>query len=435
MHKILQLLILIILIILLVSCKNTTTPQKKKVELSLSKTLGNVTQDFFYSINSTSDGNYIVAGSISLSNENILKTYNENEGWIVKIDRDGNKIWSESFGGENDDRFKSIIETNDGNYIAAGNTDSTNGDISHNNGGKDGWIVKIDQKGEKIWSKSFGGKGNDGFDNIIKTSDNCYLAIGYTVSDYKKTSNDRYESYGWVVKIDQNGDKIWSKSFSGNDFDGFHNAIETEDGYIINGSVSCDEKGILSTNRLKTFDGWLVKIDKSGNELWSKSFGENYDDGFYSIIKTNDNNYMAVGYRSLENGDVLDNYHQSDGWILKFDQSGNEIWSKSFGGSEDEVFFNIIKNSEDNYVLTGYTLSENGDIPGNHGEFDGWILSIDDNGNKIWSKTFGGKSDEMLYDIKQNNYGEYLAVGHTYSNDGDISFSNGSRDGWIIKLK
>ncbi|MCP5455916.1 MAG: hypothetical protein H7A30_06615, partial [Thermotogae bacterium] len=154
MHKILQLLILIILIILLVSCKNTTTPQKKKVELSLSKTLGNVTQDFFYSINSTSDGNYIVAGSISLSNENILKTYNENEGWIVKIDRDGNKIWSESFGGENDDRFKSIIETNDGNYIAAGNTDSTNGDISHNNGGKDGWIVKIDQKGEKIWSKS-----------------------------------------------------------------------------------------------------------------------------------------------------------------------------------------------------------------------------------------------------------------------------------------
>jgi len=111
------------------------------------------------------------------------------------------------------------------------------------------------------------------------------------------------------------------------------------------------------------------------------------------------------------------------------------ILTKCIGGAENDKLISIIQTSDGGYVAVGVTESNNGDISDNHGSKDGWIIKINEVGNKVWSKCFGGNSLDSLWDLIQITDGGYIAVGLTGSTDGDTSGNHGKDDGWIIKLK
>jgi len=357
------------------------------------KTFGGGWWDEAYSVIETKDGNYLIVGRTGSFGAG------GPDAWIIKIDKDGNKIWSKTFGGRNWDGANSVIETKDGNYLVVGWTESFGA------GGYDIWIIKIDRRGRKIWDKTFGGKEEDGANSVIETKDGNYLVVGWT------------ESFGagdedaWVIKIDKDGNRIWSKTFGGRNWDGANSVIETKDGnYLIVGRTESFGAGGP--------DAWIIKIDKDGNKIWSKTFGGRNWDIANSVIETKDGNYLIVGWTESFGAGKDD-----DVWVIKIDKNGNKIWDKTFGGRKWDEANSVIETKDGNYLVVGGTKSFGA------GWNDAWVIKIDKNGNRIWDKTFGGKEEDEAYSVIETKDGNYLVVGRTKS------FGAGEYDAWVVKLK
>jgi Tfp pilus assembly protein PilV len=376
-----------------------------------------------------SKSSILYTGTINISDPTTIKAKAFKPGWtdsdtvshvykfILKM------RLSKCFGGTDYDYLCNVIQTNDGKYLAVGYTNSKNGDVSSNHGKRDGWLIKVDSNGNTIWSKAFGGTGNDYLCNVRQTDDNGYVAVGYTTSNDGDISGNHGNGDGWIVKVDSNGNTIWSKAFGGFGAEKLNSVYQTSDG------------GYIAVGYTLSNDGWVIKVDSSGNLLWSKAFGGSSSDILYNVIQTDDGGYIAVGNTYSNNGDISGNHGGYEGWIIKVDSSGNLLWSKVFGGTSAEQLNSIYQSDDGGYIAVGYAYSNDGDISGNHGNGDGWILKVDETGNKEWSEVFGGTNYDSFDSIIKTSNGEYITVGYTESNDGDVSGNHGNGDGWIVKFK
>ena len=356
------------------------------------KTFGGTDDDRARSVQQTTDGGYILAGH----------TYSYGAGgsdvWLVKTDSNGNKQWSKTFGGTGDDMAISVNQTADGGYILAGDT------YSYGAGGGDFWLVKTDSNGNKQWSKTFGGAYADMPWAVQQTTDGGYILAGGT------------ESYGaggsdfWLVKTDSNGNKQWSKTFGGAYADMPWAVQQTTDGgYILAGGTESYGAG--------GSDFWLVKTDSNGNKQWSKTFGGAYADMPWAVQQTTDGGYiLAGGTESYGAGG-------SDFWLVKTDSNGNKQWSKTFGGAGNDVAASVQQTNDSGYILAGYKTSYD------TGYQDVWLVKTDSNGNKQWSKTFGGAGNDVAASVQQTSDGGYILAGETES------YGAGGDDFWLIKVR
>jgi regulation of enolase protein 1 (concanavalin A-like superfamily) len=252
------------------------------------------------------------------------------------------------------------------------------------------------------WSKIYGGTGKDQAYSIIQTHDLGYAIVGYT------------ESYGvgqddvWIIKTDEYGNELWNKTYGG---------IKRERGYDI---TQTGDNGLIIIGYTETYgeglyDVWLIKTDEFGNEIWNKTYGGyDYDLGS-AIIETDDGGYVLAGYTSSQ-GPLNCNV-----WIIKTDQQGNMIWNKTIGGNICESSFSLVA-TEDRYVIVGYTESFGA------GDYDGWVIVVDHQGNMIWNKTYGGKSTDVFRSIRKTNDNGFIIAGFT------TSIGKGNEDIWIIKI-
>jgi len=338
------------------------------------KVFGGSNDDRAYSIQQTSDGGYIVAGYTWSSS-------NREEVYILKLDANGNKVWEKTFGGSYDDRAYCIQQTSDGGYIVAGYTSSAGV------GSYDVYILKLDTNGNKVWSKTFGGSSDDLAYFIQQTSDGGYVVAGYT------WSSSKWEDV-YILKLDAYGNKVWEKTFGGSDNDGAYSVQQTNNGgYVAAGYTKSFGSG--------WYDAYVLKLDENGNNVWEKTFGGNSWDEACSIQQTSDGGYIVAGYTSSFGSGSYDVY------ILKLDTSGNEVWSKTFGESSDDLAWSIQQTSDGGYIVAGYTKSF-----GAGGE-DVYILKLDAVGNKVWEKILGGSYDERAYCIQQTSDGGYIVAGYT----------------------
>ncbi len=269
------------------------TPGFPVPEKDWSKAFGGTNTDYSYSVQETSDGGYVIAGSTDSYGAGDLDV------WLVKTDSAGTKLWDKTFGGANYDSGQSVQETSDGGYVIAGYTDS------YGAGDLDVWLVKTDSAGTKLWDKTFGGTNVDYGYSVQETSDGGYVIAGSTYS-YGAGGADV-----WLVKTDSAGTKLWDKTFGGTDLDYGQSVQETSDGgYVIAGYTYSYGAGGA--------DVWLVKTDSAGTKLWDKTFGgANYDSG-QSVQETSDGGYVIAGdTRSYGAGSY-------DVWLIKTDSSGHQ---------------------------------------------------------------------------------------------------------------
>ncbi len=158
-------------------------------------------------------------------------------------------------------------------------------------------------------------------------------------------------------------------------------------------------------------------------------------DNLTNIKQTTDNGYIAVGYTGSNNGDIPNNQGDIDAWIIKIASNGNLEWSKTFGGTSMVIGINDVQQTiNGEYLIVGQTQSNNGDITNNHGNRDLWIIKLQTNGNLQWQKTYGGSNNDYANCIQKTNDGHYIIAGNTESNDGDIPNSHGFTDAWVIKI-
>jgi hypothetical protein len=339
-------------------------------------------------------------------------------------------LWQKCLGGSDFDSARSTIQTSDGGYLVTGFTDSNDGDVSGNHGWSDMWVIKTDLSGNLVWQKCLGGTDDESARSVIQTSDGGYLLGGYTWSvDGDVTGNQGMADY-WIVKTDSSGNLVWQKCLGGTDYDNAYSVIETSDGGYLVGGYTYSTDGNVTSNHGWS-DMWVVKIDLSGNLVWQKSFGGTDDDTTRSLIETSDGGYLVYGSTWSDDGDVTGNHGGSDMWALKIDLSGNIVWQKCFGGSNSDYGIKVIETSDGGYLLGGYTASNDGDVTGNHGSVDYWIVKIDTSGIIVWQQCLGGSGYDSAYGIVQNSDGRYLIGGDSESNDGDVTGNHGWSDFWV----
>ncbi|WDF48081.1 T9SS type A sorting domain-containing protein [Chryseobacterium sp. KACC 21268] len=344
--------------------------------------------------------------------------------------------WQKAYGGSEYDQAKDIRQTSDGGYIIVGDTQSNDGDVTGHHAYNDIWVIKLSSNGSLQWQKAFGGSGSEEAYTIRQTSDGGYIIGGWTGSTDGDITDKRYYGFDfWVIKISSIGEIQWQKTFGGNNYEYVEDIHQTTDGgYIVAGWTSSFDGDITDSDVDGDVNGWIIKLNNTGNVEWQKTYGGTNSDYLQSIQQTPDGGYIAAGWTYSNDGDVTENKGNYDYWVLKLDNTGSIQWQKTYGGTGSDIAYSIERTSDGGYIVGGNTESNNGDVTGSKGGMDYWVLKISSNGTKEWQKTLGGSSYDEMHKIHQTTDGEYILTGRSFSTNGDVTGNHGGADFWVVKL-
>ena len=377
-------------------CIEENAMESEQIFLSLSgpsegwnKTFGGINNDVAKSVVKTSDNCYVILGETN--------SYGNTDIWLLKTDMLGNELWNKTFGEFKNEKAMSIVETQDKGLIFIGYTTSIETDD------KNVIVIKTDNDGNQLWSKTFGGSKDEWGWDIEETFDGGFILTGQTMS-YGAGFFD-----AWLIRIDSLGNELWNKTYGGVDGDYGQSIDQTSDlGYIITGETFSYGAG--------DGDVQLIKTDCNGTLLWSKTYGGRLKDFGTTVLQLEDKGYLIVG------GTYNYGMGECDIWVIKTDEHGNKIWDKTFGGYKTEWAWNCIKSIDRGFFLIGFTdsyQSKNDDMI---------IIKIDEQGNLLWEKIIGGLSKDWGWSACTTDEQNLIVVGET------ASFGKGNSDMWLIKI-
>ncbi len=401
-------------------------------EIGWAKCYGGTALETANFIGLTNNGGYVFTGR-TLSNDGDVSGNNGNyDYWVVNIDNSGEIEWAKCFGGTLDEIAYSVVQTFDNGYIISGSTSSSDGDVINFHGLADYFVVKLDASGNKVWAKAYGGTNGDYGYSIQQTLDSNYIVTGIASSNDGDVSHNIGGWDYWIIKLNSIGDTIWTRSYGGSQMDYARSiALSKDGGYIVGGYTQSDD-GDVSKN-YGEHDIWIVKLNSSGDTLWTRSYGGSLDDYAYSIKETSDGGYIVVGFTRSNDGCVSGNNGESDYYILKLNSFGDTVWTKCIGGYFEDVAYSVYQTMDSGYIIAGYT-SSGLDLPDFHGARDYWIVKLDSIGNVIWKKCLGGSTLDEGSSIAQTLDGGFIVAGLATSDNGDVTGSHGEGDAWIVKL-
>jgi gliding motility-associated-like protein len=403
---------------------------------------GGSSVDIPFVIKFTADGGTILAGYTD-SKDGHISPHTPREYWdlwVLKLDACGAMQWEKSLGGTGYESARDIEQTTDGGYIVLGETNSTDGDVAGGFGGtKDIWLIKLDANGNVQWQKRYGGSGLDIGNQIRINDDGSYLIAASSSSndgDIKGNHGTGGFTDGVYMKISAAGVLQWSKCFGGSKNEELFD-IEIMNGKTFLAGYTNSIDGDIPPSQ-KNYDVWLLALDANGNKIFSKIYGGSQNDVSYSMTKGADGTLTLAGYTTSKDGDVTGAKGSQDYWALNIDQTGKLKWQKTLGGTEADYANVILTDKDSSYIIGGISYSSNGDVNGANGNGDFWVVKLSSTGNIVWKKNWGGSgNDHLRYMIQKPALNEYYLAGDSDSNDGDFDFQwgYGDTDFGIIKLK
>lgn len=346
--------------------------------------------------------------------------------------------WALHYGGSSVDIPFVIRFTADGGTIAAGYTDSKDGQVAPhaNRDYWDLWIVKLNSCGLIEWERSLGGTGYDAARDVAQTADGGFIVLGETNS----TDGDVIAGYGgtkdiWLLKFNAYGNLQWQKRFGGSGLDiGNHIAVAADGNYLIAASSSSNNGDISGNHGTGGYtDAVIMKVSSSGTLMWSKCFGGSRNEELLDFEIVN-GKIFAAGFANSTDGDIPPSQMNYDVWLLALDANGNKIFSKVYGGSQNDVAYSMTLGTDGTFTLAGYTTSNDGNVSGAKGSQDYWVLNVDQQGTLQWQKVLGGSDAEYANSVITASDGTYVVGGISYSSDGDVSAAKGDGDYWVVKL-
>ena len=389
----------------------------EKGDLDWQKSIGGSGFDLLQSIKNTRDGGFILAGTSS-SRTGFQKKEDckgITDFWVVKLDASGGEQWQRTIGGSGQDELLCAFQTKDGGYILGGSSSSNPPVIS----------IKPDAK-----------------------------SIATTTADlFNKSEKSRGNMDYWIVKLDKQGDIEWQKTYGGQYADVLRSMEQTTDnGYILAGYSNSPISGDKTVSNKGIGDFWIIKINDTGEIQWQNTYGAEGDDQPYVIHQTSDEGYIVGGNSNSKNalttmGGIVSN--GTDYWVLKLDRDGGVLWSKTYDFGKVDILTSLVENKDQTYLIGGYAQSENKrpreGIVGKamnmvNKEKDGIndyiALKIDEKGEEIWKKTVGSAGEDILRKLVETRDGGYLMAGTSNSSASkDKNGSIGGNDFWVVKLK
>lgn len=238
--------------------------------------------------------------------------------WALKLNASGNIEWSKYFGGNFTDTPQSVIQTEDNGFIIVGSSDSIDTDISNNIGAYDFWVVRISATGNLVWEKSYGGDQIDEARAIVKSNDGNYIIAGDTRSSNNDISNNIGAADLWLIKISPGGNLLWEKTIGGTNFDVARAMVKTQDNsFLLTGSSRSDDFDVKENKGQN--DAWALKVDDEGNLKWETTIGGSNIDFGYDIAELNDTTIVLVGDSTSSDGDLIENKGFTDLLIVRID--------------------------------------------------------------------------------------------------------------------
>lgn len=409
---------LLLTISILLLCKIPILAQ----DILWEKSFGGRHAEYLNDIIPTADYGFIIAGS-SLSKKSGNKKevgHGDLDYWLWKMNEQGEDEWQKSFGGEGYDMLQSIKTTFDGGFILGGTSNSPHGKFKTEdcNGGNDFWVIKLDAKGEQLWQRTFGGKGQDDLASVILTSDGGYVLAGSSDSspmrDDKGTNIKREKSRGnldyWIIKLDAAGNELWQKSYGGKLTDQLRSIALTKDGgFIVGGYSNSPMSGEKSQDNYGLGgDFWILKLDDEGSIEWQQTIGGDKDDQLKVVQQARDGNYIVAGNsssttRTSKNG--------SDLWLVKLDETGVILWEEVYDISEVDILTSLVENEDKTLLLAGYSPITYSDGNEKEGVNDYVAIKISEEGKELWRKVHGSDGQDILKKIIMSRDGGYILAG------------------------
>ena len=353
----------------------------------------------------------------------------------------GNLIFTKNFGGLKNESGEAIVTTQNGGYAVLGYTQSSDQDIiDKTDDSFDLWLLNFNSDDELIWSKTYGSTSDDRGSDLVSTSDGGFVITGYTSGANGDVSVNNGNQDFWIAKLNSSGTIIWEKSFGYNGSDRPYSIIHTQDnGFLISGVLDVTASAGQGNSKQSTSslhaggDYWAIKLDNSGNQEWTKYFGGNLSDDPYGIAETDAGNFILVGASDSIDVDITNNKGSYDYWVISISSTGTLLWEENYGGSEIDEARGITKTSDGNFIIIGNSRSDDQDISTNNGGSDIWLTKITDDGTLLWEKNLGGTSFDIGYSIKKSNSG-FIISGASRSQNIDLTQNYGQNDALLAQI-
>jgi len=332
--------------------------------------------DVPWCVRPTSDGGYIMSGSITL----------------IKTDRWGDSLWTKDYAGSG--RF--VEQTSDGGYVVTGIKDG------------DFWLLKADENGDSLWAKTYSGSDSSDYPRCIRqTFDAGYIWLG------TKNTNPWTTQRGslWFLKLNSSGDTLWTRTYAYPDEQslGWSVCQTADSGYVISGCVNDNDGRHV----------WLLKADAQGDTLWTRKYGEQTYEGGHCVQPTADGGYILVG-------DTSDPLLDPDLWLLKTNSTGDILWSEIYATPGHDIGYWVEEASDSGYIISGIK----------NWQYEGrqvcniWLLRTDKNGDTLWTREYGGDYSDWGHSVCEASDGGYLiGAVKDYDAPGDSVRS----DMWLLK--
>ncbi len=369
-----------------------------------------------------------------------------------------NIVWDKTYGGDSRDWNTSVVVNGSSGqvFIIGDSQTDVNGDknvalCNVQPDHSDIWLIKSDDNGGIIWQKNYGAESNETAPKLVLLNNPAgeMIFTCYTTSDIAcdKAGANRdtvplLSADYWIVKLDSNGVIIWEKTIGGENFDELNKIA-----LLSNGNIAIAGESISPVSNDKTVpnnsiskDLWVVILDSNGNKISDHVFGGDGGEFISSILPDNNGGYLLAGStNSGISGDVSEaSQGNFDFWMIKVDNAGNKVWDKRFGGAGPDICNHAAITNDGGYILAGYTVSpQSGDVSQTpRGLQDYWIVRTNSSGTKVWDKRFGGSGGSFGTHITTDAQGAFWVSGYTNSNlSNDVSESSyGGTDYWHLKL-
>jgi TolB-like protein len=286
----------------------------------------------------TFDTGFVVVGySISSGRANMT---------LTKIDARGDSLWAREYGGSLDDMGYAVDQASDSGFIIVGGT------YSFGAGRPNIYAVRTDAQGDTLWTRTYGGAGEEYAFSVTATRDSGFMLCGWTRS-YGAGMADIY-----LIKTDARGDTEWTRTYGGAEDEYGHTVRQTADGgYIVAGSTLSYGAGDA--------DFYLVRTDEQGDVLWARTYGGDTADLGHSVELTEDGGFIMAGQTSSFGAGNW------DAWLVKTDSLGDTLWTQTVGDTGDDRCYSVQKTSDRGYIVAGSTGSTGA------GGFDAWLVKTD----------------------------------------------------------
>ncbi|RDC66464.1 T9SS type A sorting domain-containing protein [Adhaeribacter pallidiroseus] len=408
---------------------------------------GGTDQDNLTQVIQTLDGGYLLGGYSlsSKTGDKAQARQGGYDYWVIKTDDEGNILWEKTYGGTGNDYLNSLVEIPDGRYLLGGSSESgISGDKTEGSqGSRDFWVIQVDYKGDIIWDRRFGGSGSEDLRKVQLLPTGGYLLGGSSnspVSGDKSQNNQGGQDY-WILQINNLGQKIWDRRYGGSSNDFLEDFILNPDGsFLLGGTSNSGRTGDKTQGSQGGSDYWVIKVNSAGEPLWNTRFGGNEPDNLFALASTAAGDFLLAGYSSSgSSGNKTEATRgNQDYWLVKIDNTGAKIWDKTFGGRGKEELRSLTSTRDGGFVLGGTSFSGRGGdkTQNSRGNSDYWVIKTDSTGVPQWNYRFGGNGfDELRTALTTREGGLILGGRSTSGVSGDKKQPSwGNADYWLVKL-